>query len=103
MPGWHYAFGPAGMIRKPWPTSSTAWFFAAKSPSTASKVLPADEKAAAVLKQRTLTNLYNERPTWLANAHRESDEAVAAAYGWPADLSDDEVSARLLALNQDRQ
>jgi hypothetical protein len=24
---------------------------------------------------------------------------VAAAYGWPADLSDDELLARLLALN----
>jgi hypothetical protein len=31
--------------------------------------------------------------------HRELDEAVAAAYGWPADLSDDEVLKRLLDLN----
>ena len=31
-------------------------------------------------------SLYNERPAWLANAHRELDEAVAAAYGWPYDL-----------------
>ena len=30
------------------------------------------------------------------------DEAVAAAYGWPADLSDDEVLARLLDLNRAR-
>jgi hypothetical protein len=30
------------------------------------------------LKKRKLTNLYNERPTWLANTHRD----VAAAYGW---------------------
>lgn len=63
------------------------------------RLLPADEKAAAVLKQRTLTNLYNERPAWLANAHRDLDEAVAAAYGWPSGLSDDEVLSRLLALN----
>ena len=63
------------------------------------RLLPTDEKAAAVLKQRTLTNLYNERPTWLANAHRELDEAVAAAYGWSADLPDDKVLGRLLALN----
>jgi len=64
--------------------------------------LPVDEKAAALLKKRTLTHLYNERPAWLANAHRDLDAAVAAAYGWPADLSDDEVLRCLLALNQER-
>ena len=69
-------------------------------PGFPDRLLPVDEKAAAILKKRTLTNLYNERPAWLANAHRELDEAVAAAYGWPADLSDDEVLSRLLALNQ---
>ena len=61
-----------------------------------------DDKAAATLRQRTLTNLYNERPTWLSNAHRALDEAVAEAYGWPANLSDDEVLSRLLALNLER-
>ncbi len=54
------------------------------------------------LKQRTLTNLYNERPAWLDTAHRRLDEAVFNAYGWPPNLSDDEVLARLLALNQER-
>ena len=54
------------------------------------------------LKKRTLTNLYNQRPAWLVNAHRTLDEAVAAAYGWPADLSDDEILRRLLALNLER-
>ena len=53
----------------------------------------------ADLKKRTLTNLYNARPTWLDNAHRKLDAAVCAAYGWPADLSDEEILARLLALN----
>ncbi len=48
---------------------------------------------------RTLTNLYNARPTWLDNAHRTLDAAVAAAYGWPSDLSDEEILERLLALN----
>jgi hypothetical protein len=38
------------------------------------------------LKKRTLTNLYNERPTWLANAHADLDAAMAGAYGWPADI-----------------
>jgi len=32
------------------------------------------------LKKRTLTNLYNERPTWLSLAHLELDRAVLAAY-----------------------
>jgi type II restriction/modification system DNA methylase subunit YeeA len=63
--------------------------------------LPIDERAAALLKTRTLTNLYNEKPTWLINAHRELDEAVAAAYGWPVDLVEDELLRRLLALNRD--
>lgn len=71
-------------------------------PGFPDRILPVDEKAAAILKKRTLTNLYNERPAWLANAHRALDEAVAAAYGWPADLSDEEVLARLLALNLER-
>ena len=51
---------------------------------------------------RTLTNLYNQRPTWLDNAHRTLDAAVANAYGWPADLPDGEILERLLALNLER-
>ncbi len=66
------------------------------------RLLPVDDNAAAELKKRTLTNLYNQRPTWLANAHKDLDTAVAAAYGWPDDLSDDEVLQRLLALNLER-
>ena len=62
---------------------------------------PADATAEE-LKKRTLTNLYNQRPTWLANAHATLDRAVCAAYGWPADLADDEILARLLALNGER-
>ncbi len=56
----------------------------------------------AELKKRTLTNLYNARPTWLANAHDRLDAAVYAAYGWPADLPDKEVLKNLLALNLQR-
>ncbi len=51
------------------------------------------------LKERTLTNLYNKRPDWLDHAHQRLDAAVFAAYGWPPTLSDDEILARLLALN----
>jgi len=54
------------------------------------------------LNQRTLTNLYNRRPDWLDQAHRRLDAAVFDAYGWPHDLSDDEILARLLALNLER-
>lgn len=51
------------------------------------------------LKKRTLTNLYNQRPTWLVNAHAALDAAVLDAYGWPEDIGDAEVVSRLLALN----
>ncbi len=56
----------------------------------------------AELKRRTLTNLYNARPTWLANAHAALDRAVLDAYGWSHDLTDDDLLARLLALNAER-
>jgi type II restriction/modification system DNA methylase subunit YeeA len=54
------------------------------------------------LNQRTLTNLYNKRPDWLHEAHTWLDATVFDAYGWPHDLSDDEILARLLALNLER-
>ena len=71
-------------------------------PGYPDRILPVSPEAEKELKKRTLTNLYNARPTWLVNAHKALDEAVAAAYGWPADLSDDEILARLFALNQER-
>ncbi len=71
-------------------------------PGYPDRVLPRDAAAAAELKKRTLTNLYNARPAWLDHAHRRLDAAVAAAYGWPADLPDDDILARLFALNQER-
>ena len=61
--------------------------------------VPRDEDAAKALKKRTLTNLYNARPQWLADAHAALDAVVAGAYGWPADITDDEALAALLALN----
>jgi hypothetical protein len=66
------------------------------------RVVPADDAAAKKLAKRTLTNLYNERPTWLDLAHKRLDEAVFAAYEWPAALSDDDLLSRLLALNLER-
>ncbi|MBP5997211.1 MAG: class I SAM-dependent DNA methyltransferase [Azonexus sp.] len=59
----------------------------------------------ADLKKRTLTNLYNARPAWLALAHKALDQAVAAAYGWPdytPEMPDEEILRRLLALNLER-
>jgi hypothetical protein len=56
----------------------------------------------AQLKERTLTNLYNQRPAWLDLAHRALDAAVFAAYGWPPNLADAQVLERLLALNLER-
>ena len=58
-----------------------------------------DEAAAKELKKRTLTNLYNARPQWLADAHAALDAAVAAAYGWEAGMSEDDALRELSALN----
>ena len=60
------------------------------------------DASTAELKKRTLTNLYNENPTWLKDAHRELDDAVFAAYGWPKNLSDQDILTRLLQLNTER-
>jgi type II restriction/modification system DNA methylase subunit YeeA len=66
------------------------------------RTVPKDPDCAASLKQRTLTNLYNQRPTWLVNAHRRLDAAASAAYGWDPGLSDEELLERLLRLNLER-
>ncbi|NQW50222.1 MAG: class I SAM-dependent DNA methyltransferase, partial [Rhodospirillales bacterium] len=87
-------------------------------PGYPDRLLPKDLASAEQLKKRTLTNLYNERPTWLAHAHRDLDRAVAAAYGWPEVLADraqpenpdaadrkaaeEEILKRLFDLNQER-
>jgi hypothetical protein len=82
---------PLGMDRSPYPDRIVA--------------RPGFETEVA---KRTLTNLYNLRPAWLAQAHAALDVAVAAAYGWTdytAGAADDEILRRLLALNlaQSRQ
>ena len=58
--------------------------------------------SATEIKKLTLTNLYNQRPTWLQLAHEKLDAAVDAAYGWPSDFPDTEILERLLALNLQR-
>jgi len=79
---------PLGMSASPYPDRIVA--------------RPGFEKEVA---RRTLTNLYNQRPAWLAQAHEALDAAVAAAYGWAdysAAMPDDEILRRLLALNLER-
>jgi hypothetical protein len=54
------------------------------------------------LQKRTLTKLYNAKPAWLCTAHQQLDLAVASVYSWAnyrADMPDDEILKRLLALN----
>ena len=79
---------PLGLAASPYPARTVA--------------KPGFEKELA---KRTLTHLYNQRPAWLAAAHAQLDTAVAAAYGWAdytADMADDEILRRLLALNLGR-
>jgi hypothetical protein len=57
------------------------------------RLVPKDADCAAKLK---------ERPAWLDLAHKKLDAAVAAAYGFPADLTDEQILERLLALNLER-
>jgi type II restriction/modification system DNA methylase subunit YeeA len=63
------------------------------------RIVPLNDEAEAQLRQRTLTGLYNERPTWLVNAHEALDAAVANAYGWPESISESDAVAELFELN----
>ena len=72
------------------------------------RTVPAPEHSGK-LKKRTLTNLYNENPTWLRNALRRLDEAVCTAYRrttgdpeWSADMDDEQILEKLLELNLQR-
>ena len=72
------------------------------APGFPERIVSKGLNAAEQLKRRTLTALYNEMPTWLSNAHRDLDATVAAAYGWSADISEDDIVAKLFSLNQIR-
>jgi hypothetical protein len=71
-------------------------------PGFPDRIVARSEAAADELKTRTLTNLYNEMPTWLSNIHSQIDSAVADAYGWPVDIATDEFLGLLLKLNLER-
>jgi hypothetical protein len=55
---------------------------------------------ASELSRLTLTNLYNRRPAWLANAYAGLDAVAASAYGFDSATPDEEILARLLELNR---
>jgi hypothetical protein len=75
-------------------------------PGFPERLVPRSAAAAQALKGRTLTALYNTRGKpegrWLDTLHARLDEAVAAAYGWPPTITDDDAMAALLALNKAR-
>ena len=68
--------------------------------------VPRTPEAAEKLKARTLTALYNTRGTpegrWLDDLHADLDRTVAAAYGWPVDITTDDALSRLLQMNRER-
>jgi hypothetical protein len=64
--------------------------------------LKPESATPAELKKRTLTSLYNTRPTWLDLAHKKLDAVVASAYGWSGNLSDEHILSQLLELNHTR-
>jgi hypothetical protein len=67
-------------------------------PGYPDRILPKDADSAAILAKRTLTNLYNQRPQWLADAHKALDQAVARLW-LEARYSTGEALEKLLALN----
>ena len=72
-------------------------------PGYPQRPVPVDEAAARELKKRTLTNLCNTRPQWLADAHAALDATVARAYGWDVDISEESVLRELLDMNIQRR
>ena len=70
------------------------------------RLVPRDATAAATLRRRTLTDLYNTRGTpegqWLDNLHTALDAAVAASYGWCSTITTADALAALFRMNQER-
>jgi type II restriction/modification system DNA methylase subunit YeeA len=95
-------------LRENWlnPTDWVEWVI---TPEEEKAGFPKRPKAKAgceaQLKKRTLTNLYNDRPAWLNNAHQTLDKAVANAYGWAdytTETTDADILQRLLKRNLER-
>ena len=105
IPAAHYAHDPRAVaiaeaagrlveLRDRWinPPEWVAWV-EEPAPDYPKRPVARDKEAAKELKARTLTNLYNTRPQWLADAHAALNAAVAAAYGWDGDISEDDAVA----------
>lgn len=95
-------------LRETW-LNPAEWVDLLRTPQEASAGYPLRPTAKpgheVELNSRTLTNLYNQRPTWLDNSHKTLDKAVAEAYGWSdytPEMPDDEILRRLLKLNLER-
>ncbi len=77
-------------------SSAGSWIAspAARKDGSAAMPLPLTAKEEDI-KDRCLVLILKE-------LHEEIDRLTAEAYGWPVDLSDDEILARLVALNAER-
>jgi hypothetical protein len=56
---------------------------------------PAPFGSRCPVEEEVLQPARQARRPWLDALHRALDDAVAAAYGWPANLSDDDVLIQL--------
>ncbi len=72
-------------------------------PGYPKRPVPTDASPVRELRRRTLTNLYNQRPQWLVNAHEELDAAVAVAYGWDTDISGNDALREFMKINLARR
>ncbi len=67
---------------------------------------PREDTPEHMIRDMTLTKIYNDNNRWLQLDHEKLDQAVFDAYGWsesPADLDDDTILERLLELNLSRE
>lgn len=101
-----FAYTPSSAFETfPWPHPLTDEH--RERVAEASRQVIARRQAICVQEQFGLTRLYNlvdeGAYTEVRDAHRELDEAVAAAYGWPkaAARDGDEIVRRLLQLNRE--
>ena len=62
------------------------------------RLVPRDENAAKTLKKRTVTNLYNARPQWLADG-RSARRRGGGGLRLAPDITDDDALHQMLALN----
>ena len=72
------------------------------APNYPKRPVPSAAAPIRELRRRTLTNLYNQRPRWLMDAHKNLDVSVAAAYAWTPEIEDDHALEELLNVNHQR-